>query len=138
MGYQQIDTLREFMDALAEGPWTSLGGYPKYFCTKDESCISFATAWRNRDVIAYAMTVDRLGGYEREWDVAFVAINYEDDLEDDWTNNAIEAAYIADGDRDRPIECFNKDEWEAYRAWMRRYTSRREAREARERQEQRR
>jgi hypothetical protein len=108
---------REFLDALARGPYAWPGGYPLLFDTT-EGPVSFAAAWRERAYIVRAIA-DGYGPCPLA-----IGVNWEsDDLACDLSGDTIEAAYVEQGPEG--LARFDAQEWSAYTAWCQRYQARR-------------
>src|SRR5574337_870491 len=90
----KINTVRDFGEALKNGPYAWPGGYPIFFITSDGGALSFATAWNERALIVQAiLDNDRRGG----WRVVASDVNWEDgSLYDDHSGARIESAYAED------------------------------------------
>lgn len=90
-----INTRGDLDRALAEGPYAWPGGYPKYFITEDGGALNFDTVKNEYASVSHAIE----HGYEPEWRVIAMDINWEDpDLRDDHTGEMIECAYCDDED----------------------------------------
>lgn len=109
----KIVTVKDFGEALKQGPYAWPGGYPLYFVTEDGGSLSFATAWNERANIARAIVDnDRSGG----WRVIGSEVNWEDpDLIDSHTGERIESAYAEDDAEGEPAKIPA-----SYSAWYRR------------------
>lgn len=109
----KIVTVKDFGEALKQGPYSSYGSYPFYFITADGGSLSFATAWNERANIAHAIAVNnRSDG----WRVIGSDVNWEDpDLHDSHTGERIESAYAEDEAQGKPAKIPA-----SYSAWYRR------------------
>lgn len=87
-------SLRGLMASLREGPFTSVGSYPKYWITADGGTLSYeaimAEIWQVARVVRdHANAPD-----ERQWRVIAVGVNWEDaELRCDHTGKRIPSAY---------------------------------------------
>jgi hypothetical protein len=71
----EIATFKDFISALREGPYTSIGSYPKFFITSDGETLSFRAAKENAGRIARTIRdEDVYSG----WMVVAVDVNWED------------------------------------------------------------
>jgi hypothetical protein len=86
-----IKTIREFLDALRAGKFTSVGSYPTYFLTADGGVLSHEAAKRNaKQICAAIRDKDNSGG----WRIVAVDINWENaELYCDDSSERIESAY---------------------------------------------
>ncbi len=83
-------TVRNFLDQLRSGPYTSAGSYPIFFYCADGEVLSFKAAKENVWTIARAIR----DGYEKQWIVIGGEINYENtNLYCAHTSERIESAY---------------------------------------------
>jgi hypothetical protein len=83
-----------FRHQLAEGAYTSVGCYPKYFVTADGGVLSVKAALENKRLVERAM---RLPGTDKQWQVVGCDINWEStDLYCDDSGERIESAYAED------------------------------------------
>jgi hypothetical protein len=89
----RIETVRDFLECLREGAYTSVGSYPKFFLTDDGGALSFKTAREEVWQIARAIRdVERNG-----WRVVACDVNWEDpELFDDHSGERIQSAYAED------------------------------------------
>jgi len=88
-----IRTVADFEAALANGPYTSLGSYPVYFVTANNTALSFKNAKRNAGKIKRAIEKQRDDG----WRVTGIDVNWEDpEFYDDENGERIESAYAED------------------------------------------
>jgi|SRR3990172_3436007 len=89
----KISTVKDFGQALRNGPYTSVGSYPVFFVTSDGGALSFATAWNERSQIVQSILDKSNDG----WRVVAADVNWEDaDLIDDHSGMRIESAYAED------------------------------------------
>jgi hypothetical protein len=89
----QINTVREFLDCLRAGPFTSVGSYPTFFLTDDGGVLSHKTAREEVWQIARAIR----DGERNGWRVVGFDVNWEDpELFDDHSGERIESAYAED------------------------------------------
>jgi len=51
----KIETVKDFGNALKQGPYAWPGGYPLFFVTSDGGALAFGTAWEERANIAQAI-----------------------------------------------------------------------------------
>lgn len=99
-------TVREFLASLREGPYTSLGSYPKFWLTDDGETLSYAACKANCGRIARAIRGDELRAdrdparfYSSEpgWRVVACDANWEDPhMYCADTGERIESAYAED------------------------------------------
>lgn len=83
-------TVREFLEALRGGPYTSVGCYPLFFLTADGEALSFKAACENVWQVARAIR-DRNNA---QWRVVACDVNWEDpDLYCADSGDRIESAY---------------------------------------------
>jgi hypothetical protein len=109
----RIETVKDFGNALKQGPYAWPGGYPLFFVTSDGGALAFGTAWEERANIAQAiLSNDTHGG----WRVIGVDVNWEDpELMDDHAGERIESAYAEDQARGGYVKIP-----ESYRRWQQR------------------
>ncbi len=69
-------TVKQFDEALKNGPYAWPGGYPLFFLLSDGETLGFAAAADNADEIRWAIEHQDNSG----WCVDAVAINWEDDF----------------------------------------------------------
>lgn len=85
-----ISTVKQFKDALKNGPYAWPGGYPVFFITSDGAALSFDAAKKEKKRIIDSIKENSSDG----WRVSGVDINWEDpNLYCDHTNKRIESAY---------------------------------------------
>lgn len=83
-------TVREFLQSLREGRFTSLGSYPKFWLASDGGVLSYEACRANCGRIARAIRDASSDG----WRVVACDINWEDpELYCDHTNERIASAY---------------------------------------------
>lgn len=83
-------TVKELIASLREGPFTSLGSYPKFYITADCEVLSHKAVMQNLYQIGRAM----IRGNDTQWQIVAADINYEDpDLYCAETGKRIESAY---------------------------------------------
>ena len=89
-----IQSLAEVKQALRNGAYTSLGGYPLYFIAADAETLSFeAVRERFREVCADMLDMSHMS----QWRIVGIEINYEDaDLVCAHTGKRIPSAYGED------------------------------------------
>ena len=89
-----IENVKDFNEALENGPYAWPGMYPVYFICADNEALSFEAALEHADLIHEAIAEkDNTGG----WRVVAVCINWEDkDLICAHTGKQIAPAYGAD------------------------------------------
>lgn len=87
----EIKSVEDFEKALAQGPYTSVGGYPTYFLCNDCETLSFKAAQENKELIIEAITTkDKHSG----WLVVGFDVNWEDnEMYCVDTGDKIECAY---------------------------------------------
>jgi hypothetical protein len=103
-------TIKDFGNALKNGPYTSVGSYPVYFVTDDGGALSFSTAWEERAQIADAINNSENNG----WRVVGMDVNWEDsELYDAHTSERIESAYAEDDAKGEPAKIP-----ESYKKWQ--------------------
>jgi hypothetical protein len=107
----KIKNVKDFGEALKDGPYAWPGGYPLFFVTADGEALAFSTAWEERSIIVQALlNNDQRGG----WYVIGTDINWEDpELMDDHTGKRIESAYAEDQAKGDYVEIP-----ESYRRWQ--------------------
>lgn len=91
---RMVLNVREFLDSLREGPYTSVGAYPKFWILAGGYVLSYQACLDNALTIARSIRrhIAR-PGYD-EWTVRYVAVNWEDAaLYCDATGERIESAY---------------------------------------------
>jgi hypothetical protein len=89
--YFEKGKLDDFRRVLAEGKYTSVGSYPKYFVAADGGVLSVEAALENKRLVERAM---RLPGSDKQWQIIGCDVNWEDrDLYCDDTGKRIESAY---------------------------------------------
>lgn len=91
-------TIREFLASLREGPYSSVGSYPKFWLASDGETLSYAACMANCGRIARAIR-DRLND---GWRVIACDANWEDTAmfcAD--TGERIESAYAEDKVKER-------------------------------------
>lgn len=83
------------LGTLAEGRYTSLGSYPKYWLTKDGGTLSYAAVRAELRQIMRAMRdAAHYRWTDEQWCVVACDVNWEDaDLHCDHTGERIESAY---------------------------------------------
>lgn len=93
-------TKTEFKNLLRSGEFTSIGGYPQFFLTEDDTPISWAGAKEERDEIMSAIDEKKRGDdYDESRCVVSYHVNWEDNsLTCDVTGEDIEIAYEKDDD----------------------------------------
>lgn len=92
----EIKTTEELEKAIADGPYTQLGCYPKYFITNDGGILSFKSVVENLEIIKEAIKDnDRFG-----WRVCACDVNWESVLFCDHSGDQIESAYEPIEDKD--------------------------------------
>lgn len=85
-----INTVRDLMQAVRQGRFTSVGCYPLFFLTDDGATLDPRTVREEIWRIARAVRDGAAGG----WRVVAVDVNWEDpDMYDDHTGERIESAY---------------------------------------------
>lgn len=85
---------RAFIRTLREGPFTSVGSYPKYWLAADGGTLSHKACLENALQIGRAMRHGRGGSDIEQWRVIGCDINWEDsDMRCAHTNERIESAY---------------------------------------------
>lgn len=89
--------LKELSRSLREGPFTSLGSYPKFWMTADQGVLSFDAIVENLWLV-YRATRDYnqnvITQEVKQWAITAVQVNWEDpDLYCDHTGNRIESAH---------------------------------------------
>lgn len=91
----RIDTVREFITSLRNGPFTSVGSYPVYWLTADGATLSYAACKANCGQIARAIRDAKLGRWsDKQWLVVGSDVNWEDNtMTCDDTGERIESAY---------------------------------------------
>ena len=88
-----IKTVRDLMEALRQGSYSSVGSYPLFFITADGGALLPSTVRAELGQIASAV---RDSG-DRQWRVIGHDVNWEDvELYDDHTNERIPSAYGED------------------------------------------
>lgn len=88
----EINTVKELANAVRQGNYTLLGGYPIYFVCADGGVLSPKAVKDNYKLIARA--VKEKGVYNRSWQVVGFDINWEDpNLYCCDTNERIPSAY---------------------------------------------
>jgi hypothetical protein len=86
-------TVREFLDSLRDGGYTSTGCYPKYWLCADGGTLSYKTCVSEVWLIARAIR-DRDRPDGSQWRVVACDVNWEDpDMYDDHSGDRIESAY---------------------------------------------
>ena len=89
--------VREFLDSLREGPFTSLGSYPKFWVTAYGDVLSYAACRANALSIARSIRRHLTRPGRDQWTVIGVDINWEDPaLFCEETGERIESAYAED------------------------------------------
>jgi hypothetical protein len=82
--HPRIKTVRDFLESLAAGPTTDLGGYPIFFIMADAEPLSYEAARDEMRIICRAMMMAEqhpetaCNSDVRQWRPMGVAINYED------------------------------------------------------------
>lgn len=85
-----IKTVRDFLNCLRQGKYTTVGSYPVFFLTDDGGALSYDCAFEEVFIIARAIRDESSGG----WRVVAFDVNWEDpDLYCDHTGERIESAY---------------------------------------------
>jgi hypothetical protein len=85
-----ITTVKELMQSLREGPFTSVGSYPKYYITADGETLAFKTVKEELGQIARAIRDKN----NDQWRVIAANVNWEDtELYCSHTTDRIESAY---------------------------------------------
>jgi len=85
-----INNIIELQTSLAGGSLTDVGGYPKYWVTKDGGTLSFDAVHDNIDLVKSAIK----DSDDDSWQVQGCDINWEDAyLTCDHTGNRISSAY---------------------------------------------
>lgn len=88
-----INTVRELMQAVRMGRYTSVGSYPLFFLTADGATLDPRTVRSELWQIARSVRDGATDG----WRVVAVDVNWEDpDMYDDHTGERIESAYAED------------------------------------------
>lgn len=93
----EIKTIAELEKAIADGPYTQLGMYPKYFITECGGVLSFETVVDNVERIKEAITDRHYSG----WLVCGCDVNWESLLFCDHSGEQIESAYEPIEDNDQ-------------------------------------
>ena len=78
-----IQSPADIKACLRAGSSTDHGGYPLYFITRDGDALSFAAVRENLAECLRAKSPLSYSGphyYDRSWDIAYLTVNYEDDL----------------------------------------------------------
>lgn len=96
-------TVRNLMQSLRDGKFTSIGSYPTYFVTGDGEALSHEAVRENLWQIARATREyakgERWSVDTRQWAVIGAYINYEDeDLTCAHTGKPIECAYPSEAE----------------------------------------
>ncbi len=87
-------TVRQFLDSLRGGRFTSLGSYPKFWLTSDGGCLSSEACRSEVWTIARAIR----DGDNSGWRVVACDVNWEDpEMFCDVTGERIESAYAEGG-----------------------------------------
>ena len=73
-------TVKQFDDALKNGPYAWPGGYPLFFLLADNSTLGFQAAIDNAPAIREALTPVGDGFDNSGWQVIACCINWEDDF----------------------------------------------------------
>jgi hypothetical protein len=95
-GYaRSIDSVADLKATLRAGRFTSVGGYPLFFITADNSVLSFESVRDNfRECIDAWESFPRWGKLNDDWRVVACDVNYEDEsLYCDHSGEKIESAY---------------------------------------------
>jgi hypothetical protein len=88
-----INTVKELIQAVRQGRFTSIGCYPLYFVTKDGGTLDPKTVKDNLLLVGRAVR-DR---NDPQWEVIGCDVNWENpDMYDDHTGDRIESAYAED------------------------------------------
>ena len=88
---------RDVFDAMREGNFTSHGSYPVLMLMADGGTLHPKCARKNALSVGRAM---RPGAYDKQWEVAAVDANWEDDtLVCDECGERIESAYEGESDQ---------------------------------------
>lgn len=89
-----IKTPKDLADALKQGPYTSVGGYPVFFYTRDGETLSYKTVKKNFKEIVRGMKNNDFESTLGRWDVIGVDVNWEDpEMYDDESGERIKSAY---------------------------------------------
>lgn len=87
----KIDTVKELLDVVRQGKYSSVGSYPLFYMTADGGVLSYDSVCQNIWQVARAIR----NGDDRQWRVVAVDVNWEDpNLYCDDSGEAIEAAYV--------------------------------------------
>ena len=90
-------TIREFLDSVRTGKYTSVGCYPKYWLMRDGETLSYEAVRENIFAIARAMRDHN----DAQWECVGCDVNWEDpDMYCAHTNARIESAYAEDAHTD--------------------------------------
>lgn len=90
-----IKTVRALLDALRQGRFSSVGGYPLFFLTHDGECLDPATV--RAEIWQIARAVRDQARWNAQWLVVAHDVNWESmDMVDAHTNEPIECAYPAE------------------------------------------
>lgn len=88
---RSIETVRDFINALREGPYTSVGCYPIFFLCEDGEPLSYKAAKEEVFRIARAIQGRET---DKQWRVTHQAVNWEDpELYCSHSGERIESAY---------------------------------------------
>lgn len=98
-----IRNVRDLVDSLEEGKYTSLGSYPKFWQCADGGTLSYEAVKENWREIRRAIRLQGGKGYsDSQWRVVACDVNYEDpELYCDHTGERIESAYAEDAAQDQ-------------------------------------
>jgi hypothetical protein len=96
-----INTVREFLDSLRGGKYSSVGGYPIFWLASDGETLSFEACKQNCKRIAQAIRDHSNDG----WRVVAYDANWEDpSMYCAHTNERIESAYAEDEANQEQVE----------------------------------
>jgi len=99
--YLVIQDTKSLIQSLINGAWTFPGCYPKYWVTKDNSCLCYKCLAPRKGLGGKALYINPSAidakdnpNSDKPWEVVAVAVNYEDaNLYCDECNVRIESAY---------------------------------------------
>ena len=85
----EINNINQLDQSLESGSLTDVGGYPKYWVTKDGGILSFEAISQELELIKSAIENDD----DPQWQVIGCDINWEQELRCDHLNKEIQSAY---------------------------------------------